>query len=146
MAGETTLVAATAVRQQMGNPGAGLWPLRFDLSYSPIQNELADVMQAGYLPAGAKVVAVSAHSTDMDSGIAAVLHSVQVGATTIVSGLTAAQAGVAQMLPVTAAYIQAAPVATEQLVTVTTSTAAATAVAGTLTIVLWCYNAKATPA
>ncbi len=145
MAGETTSVAASAVRTQMSSPGAGLWPLRFDLSYSTTQNETNDVMEAGYLPAGAKVVAVSAHATDMDSGIAAVVHKVTVGSTDIVAGITAAQAAVASITPTTAAYIQAAPVLTEQLVKVTTTTAAATAVAGTLTLVLWCYNAKVTP-
>ena len=145
MAGETSMVSGSTVRTTQGHSGSGMFPLRFDLSYSTSQNELNDVMQAGYLPAGAKVVAVSAHSTDMDSGIAAVVHKVTVGSTDIVSGLVAAQAGVASITPTTAAYIQAAPVSSEQLVTVTSTTAAATAVAGTLTLILWCYNARVTP-
>ena len=145
MAGETTAAVASAVRNQMGNPGAGLWPLRFDLAYSTTQNETNDVMEAGYLPAGVKVAAVQAASTDMDSGIAAVVHKVTVGSTDIVTGLTVAQAGTASITPTTTAYIQAAPVASEQLIKVTTTTAAATGVAGTLTLILWCYNAKVTP-
>ncbi len=146
MAGETTTVSAANVRQQMGNPGAGFFPLRFDLSYSTTQNELADVMQAGYLPPGVKVASVLAYSTDVDTGIVAVVHKVSVGSVDIVAGLVCGQAGVSEIKAVTAAYIQAAPVATEQLITVTTTTAAATAAAGTMTLILNCYNAKLTPA
>jgi hypothetical protein len=145
MAGETTSVSAASVRQQRFQPGGAIYPIRFDLSYSTSQNELNDVMEAGYLPAGVKVLAVGAHATDMDSGIAAVVHKVTVGSVDIVSSLTAAQASAAQLVPVTAAYLQAAPSASEQLVKVTTTTAAATAVAGTLSLVLWCYNEKLTP-
>ncbi len=142
MAGETTTVSAATVRQQPGHAGSGLFPIPFDLTYLSTETQLNDVMQAGYLPPGVKVAAVGYHPTDLDTGIAAVVQKVSVGSTDIVTGLTGAQTGTASLTPTTAAYIQAAPSSSPELVTVTTTTAAATGAAGTVKLVLWCYNAK----
>lgn len=142
MAGETTTVSAATVRQQQGHAGSGLFPIRFDVAYLSTETQLNDVMQAGYLPPGVKVVAVGYHPTDLDTGIAAVVQKVSVGSTDIVTGLTGAQTGAASLTPVTQAYLAAAPSNSRELVTITTTTAAATGAAGTVNLVLWCYNAK----
>lgn len=146
MAGETTSVSASAVRQQMSAPGAGLFPIEFDLTYSTTQNETNDVMEAGYLPPFVRVYQVNWYPTDMDTGIAAVVHKVTVGSTDIVTGLTGAQTGTPSLNAVTSAAAQAAVSSSSQLVKVTTTTAAATGAAGTAKLVLMCANVKGTPA
>ena len=145
MAGETVAVAGSVVRLQMAAPGAGLYPIEFDLTYSSTNNETADVMEAGYLPPFARVYSVGWYPTDMDTGIAAVLHKVTVGSTDIVTGLTGAQTGTSQLVPVTSAAAQAAVSNAAQLVKVTTTTAAATGAAGTAKLVLWCANVRLAP-
>lgn len=142
MAGETTSVAASAARLHQSNPGAGMFWVEFNLTYSTTQNELADVMEAGYIPAGAKCVAVYHGPTDMDSnGSPTLVHKVTVNGVDAVTGLTGAQSGTASLTPVTSTFAATAPLATgPQLVTVTSSTAAATAVAGTVVLRLLCQQ------
>ena len=58
MAGETTSVSAATVRTQPVHVGSGAFLMEFDLTYSATQNELNDVMEAGYLPPYTRVYAV----------------------------------------------------------------------------------------
>lgn len=142
MAGETTSVAASAARLHQSNPGAGMFWVEFNLTYSTTQNELNDVMEAGYIPAGAKVTSVYWGPTDMDTNVsAAAVHKVTVNAVDAVTGLTGAQSGTSSINAVTSTFAATAPGATApQLVTVTTTTAAATAAAGTAVLRLLCQQ------
>jgi hypothetical protein len=145
MAGETvSLSSVSAVRQAYNNPGAGLFAVEFPLTYSSTNNETNDVMEAGYLPAYAKVYAVGWYPTDMDTNVSpAAVHKVTVNSVDIVSGLTGAQTGTASLTPVTPTAAATAVATTDKLVTVTTTTAAATGAAGTARLVLWCQRMAA---
>lgn len=144
MAGETTSVAASASRNFYDNPGAGAFFVPFSLSFSTTQNELNDVMQAGYIPPFARVVAVYWGPTDMDTnGSPALVHKVTVGAVDVVTGLTGAQSGTASWSAVTSTAAATATSSSAQLVSVTSTTAAATAAAGTATLMLLCQKAAA---
>lgn len=141
MAGETTSVSAATVRQQSEHQGSGLFPMEFDLTFSSTNNELNDVMEAGYLPEYTRVAAVIWAPTDMDTNVSpAVVHKVTVGSTDIVSSLTGAQTGAASLTVCTQASIAAAVSSSRQLVKVTSTTAAATAAAGTAKLILLCYR------
>lgn len=142
MAGETTSVAASAARNFYDNPGAGMFVVPYSLSFSTTQNELNDVMEAGYLPANTRVFAVIWAPTDMDTnGSPAAVHKVTVGSTDIVTGLTGAQTGTSSLTVCTQAAVTAAVSSSAQLVKVTTTTAAATAAAGTAGLYLLCQKA-----
>lgn len=142
MAGETTSVSVATSRAFYDNPGAGAFFVPFSLTYSTVQNELNDVMEAGYIPANTRVVAVYWGPTDMDSSTAAV-HKVTVGSTDVVTGLTGAQTGTASWNAVTSTAVATAVSSSPALVKVTTTTAAGTAVAGTATLMLLCQKATA---
>ena len=142
MAGETTVLPANAGRLFYQNPGAGMFACEFSLTYGAAQNELADVMEAGFIPAYAKVYAVGWYPTDMDTNATpTVVHKVTVNAVDIVSGLTGAQAATPSFTPVSSAAAATATSASAQKVTVTTTTAAATGAAGTARLVLFCQTA-----
>lgn len=142
MAGETTSLSGAASRLNYANPGAGAFFVPFDLTYSTTQNELNDVMEAGYIPAYTRVLAVVWAPTDMDTnGSPAVVHKVTVGSTDVVTGLTGAQSGAASLTVCTQASIVAAVSSSPQLVKVQTTTAAATAAAGTAKLLLLCQGA-----
>jgi hypothetical protein len=139
LAGETTTVAASAARTSYQNPGAGSYWVFFNLSFSTTQNELNDVMQAGYIAANTRVVAVAWYPTDMDTNVSpAVVHKVTVNAVDVVTGLTGAQSGTSSLTPVTPTAAATAPGTSVQLVSVTSTTAAATAAAGTAVLGLLC--------
>lgn len=139
MAGETTTVAASAARTLYQNPGAGAYWVFFNLTFSTTQNELADVMQAGYIAPNTRVVAVGWYPTDMDTnGSPTVVHKVTVNAVDVVTGLTGAQTGASSLTPVTPVAAATVPGTSAQLVSVTSSTAAATAAAGTAVLALLC--------
>lgn len=141
MAGETTAVAASASRTSYDNPGAGVFPLILNLTFGATDNELNDIMQAGYLPAATRVLAVGWHPTDMDTNVSpAVVHKVTVGSTDIVTALTGAQTGASSFTPVTNAAVTLAFATTPTLVQVQSTTAAATGAAGTAVLVLWCVK------
>ncbi len=141
MAGETTSLTAAAIRNQPEHVGTGVFPMEFDLTFSSSNNELNDVMEAGYLPEYTRVAAVIWAPTDMDTnGSPAVVHKVTVGSTDIVSSLTGAQTGAASLTVCTQASIAAAVSSSRQLVKVQTTTAAATAAAGTAKLILLCYR------
>lgn len=142
MAGETTVVAASAARNYYDNPGAGAFVVSFNLTFGATDTELADVMQAGYLPPNTKLLAVGWYPTDMDTnGTPTVVHKVTVGATDVVTGLTGAQTGVSSLTPVTNAGRVLAPSTSPTLVIVTATTASATAAAGTAVLDLYCQKA-----
>lgn len=144
MAGETTSVASSAARTFYDNPGAGAFFVPFSLTYSTTQNELNDVMEAGYIPANTRVVAVYWGATDMDTNVSpAVVHKVTVGSIDVVASLTGAQTGTASWTAVTPTAAATAVSSSAQLVKVTTTTAAATAAAGTATLMLLCQKAAA---
>lgn len=144
MAGETTSVAASAARNFYAKPGAGAFFVPFSLTFGSTDNELNDVMEAGYIPPFARVVAVYWAPTDMDTnGSPVVVHKVTVGSTDVVTGLTGAQTGAASWTPVTNAAVTAATSSAAQLVKVTSTTAAATAAAGTAVLMLLCQTAAA---
>lgn len=144
MAGETTSVAASAARNFYQNPGAGTFACEFSLTFGSTDNQLNDVMEAGYIPPYAKVYAVGWYPTDMDTNVSpAAVHKVTVNSVDIVSSLTGAQTGTASWTPVTPTSAATATSSSKQLVTVTTTTAAATAAAGTARLVLFCQTAAA---
>lgn len=138
MAGETVSVAASAARQFYDNPGAGLFAATYSLTFSASNNELNDVMEAGYLGPNVKPVAVIWVPSDMDTnGTPTVVHKVTVGSTDVATGLTGAQSGTAQIVPCSSLTTTS----DVTLVKVTTTTAAATAQAGTATLILLCQKA-----
>ena len=56
-------------------------------------------MEAGYVPAGVTVIGFIVTATVMDTGTVAVVHSVLLGSTALVAGLTNAQAGTSGLYP-----------------------------------------------
>lgn len=139
MAGETTVVAASAARLAYQNPGAGSFLCRFSLTFGTTDNETNDIMQAGYIPANARVVAVGFYPTDMDTNVSpTVVHKVTVNAVDVVTGLTGAQSGASSWTAVTPTAAATAPGTSVQLVQVQSTTAAATAAAGTAVLELLC--------
>lgn len=141
MAGETTTVAAIAARTYFDNPGPGSFFVTYNLTYSTTQNELNDVMEAGYLPPNTRVLAVIWAPTDMDTnGTPTVVHKVTRGSTDLVTGLTGAQSGTASLSVCTQASLAATPATSAEKVTVTSTTAAATAAAGTAQLILLCQH------
>jgi hypothetical protein len=141
MAGETTAVSANAAKTFYDNPGAGCFLVRYNLTFGTTDNQTADVMQAGYIGANVRVVAVGWYPTDMDTNVSpAVVHKVTVNTVDVVTGLTGAQTGTSSWTPVTPTAASTAPGTSPQLVSVTSSTAAATAAAGTAVLELLCQH------
>lgn len=141
MAGETRSAALSASKLFYDNPGAGAsWHI-FNLTFSTTENELNDVVEAGYIGPNVRVLAVGFYPTDMDSnGSPTLAHKVTVNAVDQVTGLTGAQSGASSLTPVTPTAAATAPGTAPQLVTVTSTTAAATAVAGTAVLALLCQK------
>lgn len=129
MAGETTTLSAANRKLARKNSSTGLTGHPYTAAFSTTQNELNDVMEFGYLPAGVTVVAVLVASTDMDS-LTAVVHKVTIGSTDVVTNLTLAQTGTS------GCYAVNPPLTTTDrtLLKTTTTTAAGTAVAGSMVI------------
>lgn len=139
MAGETTSLGASdvaALRQMPDGFGAGVFPVKFPrASFGTTDNQSADVMQMGYLPAYAVPIAVLWQPSDMDTNVSpAAVHKVTVGSTDIATGLTGAQTGTANF----AASARYTASSSPALVVVTTTTAAATAAAGTADLTILC--------
>jgi len=136
MAGETTSVAASSAFRIPKGVAVGMVGVPFTLTFSTTQNELNDVMEAGYLPANVIVVGALVKSDDMDSnGSPAVVHKITVGSTDIVTGITAAQSGGQAVYACTPLTLTA-----KTLVKVQTTTAAATAAAGSMYVTLLVIN------
>jgi hypothetical protein len=141
MAGETTSVAASAARGFYDNPGAGAFWATFNLTFGTTDNELNDIMQAGYIGPNVRVLAVYFGPTDMDTnGSPAVVHKVTINAVDAVTGLTGAQTGASSLTAVTPTFAATAPGTAVQLVQVQSTTAAATAAAGTAVLALLCQK------
>lgn len=133
MAGETT-TAASLDPPYEGAEGMFLVP--FTLTYSTTQNELNDVMQAGYLPAGVTVYGLIYSPTDMDTNVSpALVQKVTIGSTDVATALTGAQTGAKTFVGITPVTLTA-----KTLATVTSTTAAATAAAGTLYLAFVCQK------
>lgn len=125
MAGETTSAGTNKRKFKTTAPLIGQ---PWTIAYSTTQNELNDVMQAGYIPKGMTVVGFLYAPTDMDTGGApALVHKITVGSTDVATGLTGAQSGAKSFVAITPVTVT-----DDTLVTVTSTTAAATAAAGTL--------------
>lgn len=138
MAGETTAVSANAARVFKDHPGFGTFAVEFALTFGSTDNQLNDVMEAGYLGANVRPVAAIWIPTDMDTNVSpAAVHKVTVGSTDIVAGLTGAQTGTAQIVP--CSTLMTTTDVTK--VQVQTTTAAATGAAGTATLILLCQKA-----
>lgn len=141
MAGETTSVAASSARQYYDQTGAGSFLAVFNLTFGTTDNELNDVMQAGYVAPNTRVVAVGWYPTDMDTnGSPTVVHKVTINGVDAVTGMTGAQSGTSSWNAVTQAFIATTPGTAAQLVQVQSTTAAATAAAGTAVLVLLCQH------
>lgn len=129
MAGETTSLAAAARSIGKKVPFAALMANPWTLTYATTQLETADVMEAGYLPAGVTLIGFIYSPTDMDTATALV-QKITVGSTDVVTGLTGGQTGASS-----AVYFTPVVIADKTLVKVTTTTAAGTPAAGTLTLI-----------
>lgn len=141
MAGETTAVAASSARLFYDNPGAGAFWATFNLTFGTTDNELNDIMQAGYIGPNVRVLAVAWYPTDMDTNVSpAAVHKVTINAVDAVTALTGAQTGASSLTPVTPTFASTAPGTAAQLVQVQTTTAAATAAAGTAVLALLCQH------
>jgi hypothetical protein len=128
MAAETTSLARGSQRFGVKLSSSGLVGAPLTCTFGTTDNQLDDVMQAGYIPAGVTVVGFLVHSTDMDTaGSPAVVHAILLGATTLVAGITAAQAGGSAVYACTPTTTTAATV-----LSVKSTTAAGTAAAGTM--------------
>lgn len=140
MAGETVTVAATTARKTYEIP-SGAFFATFSLTFSSTNNETDDIMQAGYIGANVRVLAVSWHPTDMDTNVSpAVVHKVTINTVDAVTGLTGAQTGTSSFTPVTPTFAATAPGTAAQLVQVQSTTAAGTAAAGTAVLALLCQH------
>jgi hypothetical protein len=142
MAGETTSVAASAARVYYNNPGAGLVlgsTFNSDVWYD---RQRGCRHHAGWLHRSerSRDLQVFWYPTDMDTGIAAVVHKVTVNSVDAVTGLTGAQTGTSSLNAVTSTFAATAPGTSPQLVKVTTTTAAATGAAGTAVLELICQK------
>lgn len=136
MAGETVALARGAQRFGTKLSSRAVTAAVFNLTYGSTNNELNDVMQAGYLPAGVVAFQVNVIMSDMETSTTNVRHKVTIGSTDVASALAlggAGGSGVYAFTPVTTT----APT----LVSVTTTTAAGTGAAGTATVIVLYYSA-----
>lgn len=133
MAGETT--ATTDLHAPYEAP-AGLFLVPFELSYATGQLELADVMEAGYVPANVTVYGFVVKATDMDVNVSpALVQKLTLGSTDLVSGITAGQSGgegVFGCVPTTTTA--------KTKLSVAVTTAAATTAAGTFYVAAICQK------
>lgn len=133
MAGETTSISGLA-QSRKSMPSTGGPEVNSDVwshEYTTGELEANDVLQVGYIPAGATLLGFFMYSDDLDSnGTPALVRKITVGATDVATGLTYGQSaggGFVAMEPLT--------VTSNTLVKMTVTTAAATAVAGTTALV-----------
>jgi hypothetical protein len=133
MAGETTAAAS------LDPPFAGfdgLFLVPFTVAYSSTQNETADVMELGYLPANCTIWGVIYSPTDMDTNVSpGLVHKITVGSTDVATGLTGGQTGAKSFVGVVPLTIT-----DKTLAKVTSTTAAATGAAGALYCAFLCQK------
>lgn len=89
----------------------------------------------GYIPGGVTVVAFSVRSDDLDSGTPALVQSIYIGDTELVTGITTGQAGTNGFFPCVPTNVTA-PTA----VYLKTTTVPATAAAGTVNVTAYYYS------
>jgi len=133
MAGETTAALSTKAVRKLAGPG--LTAFTWALPYSTAQNEAADIMQAGYLPAGVIVTGITlAPSASMAAS--ALVMKVTIGSTDVVTGATAGVTPTRTHYPIV-------PITTTAttLVSITTTTAATTPAAATMHLTVFYYTA-----
>lgn len=135
MAGETTALARGAQRFGLKLSNRGVTAAVFNLTYGTADNEINDVMEAGYLPAGVTAFQVNVIMSDMETSTTNVRHKVSIGATDVATALALGGAGGSGMYTFT-------PITTTAptKVTVTTTTAAGTGAAGTATVIVLYYS------
>jgi hypothetical protein len=128
MAAETTSVASSARKIGRKSSSVALVANPLTGTYTTTDNQLNDVMEVGYIPAGVTCIGMTVATTDMDTGTA-VVHKVTIGSTDVASSLTLAQTGAS-------GFYAFAPITTTAptLVKITTTTAATTAVAGSIVV------------
>lgn len=133
MAGETT---ATTDLHAPYEGATGMFLVPFTLTYATGQLELADVMEAGYIPPNVTVYGFVVKATDMDTNVSPTLvQKITLGSTDLVTGITVGQSageGVFGCVPTTTTA--------KTKLTVTNTTAAATAAAGTLYVAAICQK------
>ena len=134
MAGETKAVPTAFAKPKVKLSSAALTGQVFSNLVATTEQELADVVNLGYIPAGVTVLGFFIATPDMDSSTG-IVFKVTVGSTDVLTGVTTAVLGsVATQAPSVRAII---PYATTEntLVSVTFTTAASgTASAGTIYI------------
>jgi len=129
MAASTTVVSLGTRKRGRKLTNGALTAMTFDLTFGETDNEENDIMEAGYVPAGVTVIGFIVTASVMDTGTVAVVHSVLLGSTALVAGLTNAQTGTSGLYPCTPTTTTAATV-----VSAKTTTAPDTAAAGTMQI------------
>ena len=141
MAGETRSAALNTSKLFYDNPGAGAFWATFNLTFSTTDNELNDVVEAGYIGPNVRVLAVGWYPTDMDTNVSPlVAHKFTVNSVDQVTGIFGAGTGASSITAVTPTAAATTPGTAPQLVTVTTTAAAATAAAGTAVLALLCQK------
>lgn len=132
MAGETTqrsgLAASLKNMPRYGGPmiNSVAWPHE----YTTGQLELNDVLEMGYVPAGATLLGFFAFHDDLDTNASPTLaQKITVGSTDVKTGITTGQAGGGTFIG-----IEPVTMTADTLVKVTNTTAAATAAAGTFVL------------
>lgn len=99
--------------------------------YATGELEASDVLEIGYIPAGATLLGFFLYSDDLDSNAsAALVRKITVGSTDVASGLTIGQSAGGDFVA-----IEPVTVTSNTLVKITVTTAAATAAAGTTVLV-----------
>lgn len=129
MAGETQVLAAAARGIGKKVPFAAMVANPWLLTYLTTELELADVKEAGYLPAGVTLLGFYYCPDDLDTATALV-QKITVGATDVLTGLTGGQTGAKTLQLITPILI-----VDKTLVKVTCSTAAGTPAAGNLWLI-----------
>jgi len=89
----------------------------------------------GYVPAGVTVIAFVVRSADLDSGTPAIIQSLILGSTTMVTGIDTGKAGTVKLYVCTPTALTEAT-----LIHLKVTTAAATAVAGTVSVSALYYS------
>ena len=128
MAGETTALARGSQRFGRKLSNTALCANPFTLAFGTTANQVNDIMQAGYIPAGVTLLGFFVVATDMDTNVSpAVVHQILLSTTALVSGITLGQGAGSGFYPCTPTTTTAATV-----LNVKTTTAAATAATGTM--------------
>lgn len=140
MAGETKAVPTAFAKPKRQLAGSGLCCTVFSNAVATTEQELADVVNLGYLPAGVTVVAVGIATPDMDSSTG-IVQKVTIGSTDVLTGITTAVLGsVATQVPSVRAIIPYATTDKTLVSTTYTTAASGTASAGTIYISCWYFT------